>query len=321
MILALAGGVGGAKLAKGLADVLPADRLTIVVNTGDDFEHLGFHISPDLDTVMYTLAGINDAAQGWGIAGETWNFMQSLETLGGETWFKLGDRDLATHVERTRRLRAGETLSTVTTHLCVQSGIQHRVAPMSDGAVRTLVHTPEGVLSFQDYFVRLRCEPVVTELEFAGASEARMGEVLHSTLGSPSLTAVVICPSNPYLSIAPILALPGMRAALKHRRVPVVAVSPIVAGKALKGPAAKIMRELGKQSSSLEVARFYRGLIDALVVDRADSTLSEAIGELGIRALITDTVMTGSAARIELARFIVQSVAALANTSTAGSPA
>ena len=321
MILALAGGVGGAKLARGLADVLPADQLTIVVNTGDDFEHLGLHISPDLDTVMYTLAGINDSARGWGIAGETWNFMQSLEALGGETWFKLGDRDLATHVERTRRLRAGESLSGVTEGLCAQLGIRHRVAPMSDQAVRTLVHTPEGVLSFQDYFVRLRCEPVVTGLEFAGASESRMSQVLRSTLDSLSLTAVVICPSNPYLSIAPVLALPGMRAALARRRVPVVAVSPIVAGKALKGPAAKIMRELGKESSSLEVARFHRGLIDALVVDRADAALSDAIRELGIQPAVTNTIMTEPSARIELARFIIELVAATADGSTAGSPA
>jgi LPPG:FO 2-phospho-L-lactate transferase len=321
MILALAGGVGGAKLAKGLADVLPADQLTIAVNTGDDFEHLGFHVSPDLDTVMYTLAGINDAVQGWGIAGETWNFMRALERLGGETWFKLGDRDLASHVERTRRLRAGESLSAVTERLCAQLGIRHRVAPMSDEAVRTLVHTPQGVLSFQDYFVRLRCEPVVTKLEFAGASESRMGEVLRSTLDSPVLTAIVICPSNPYLSIAPILAVPGMRAALEQRHVPVVAVSPIVAGKALKGPAAKIMRELGKESSSLEIARFYRGLIDVLVVDLSDAGLNDAILGLGIRPLVTNAIMSDASARTELARVIIELVAAAADSFTAGSPA
>jgi LPPG:FO 2-phospho-L-lactate transferase len=321
MILALAGGVGGAKLAKGLADVLPADQLTVVVNTGDDFEHLGLHVSPDLDTVMYTLAGINDPVQGWGIAGETWNFMRALETLGGETWFKLGDRDLATNVERTHRLRAGESLSSVTERLCAQLDIRHRVAPMSDDPVRTLVHTSEGVLSFQDYFVRLRCEPAVTRLEFAGANEARMSDAMHSALDAPSLTAVVICPSNPYLSIAPILALSGMRAALERRRIPVVAVSPIVAGKALKGPAAKIMHELGKQSSSLEVARFYRGLIDALVVDRADAALSDTIDGLGIRPIVTNTIMTDTAARAGLARFIIERIAAMVNASTAGSAA
>lgn len=317
MILALAGGVGGAKLARGLADVLAPDQLTVVVNTGDDFEHLGFHISPDLDTVMYTLAGLNDPVQGWGIAGETWSFMQALERLGGATWFKLGDRDLATHVERRQRLSAGESLSAVTEHLCAKLGIRHRVAPMSDQAVRTLVHTAEGVLSFQDYFVRLRCEPVVTKLEFTGADASRMSELLRSTLSSPALDAVIICPSNPYLSIAPILAVPGMRTALEERRVPVVAVSPIVGGKAIKGPAAKIMRELGKESSSLEIARFYRGLIDVLVVDHADAGLSDAIREIGVRPVITNTVMTESQARTALARFIVDLIATMGDSARA----
>jgi len=301
MILALAGGVGGAKLAKGLADVLAADQLIVAVNTGDDFEHMGLHISPDLDTVMYTLACINDPVQGWGIAGETWNFMHGLEALGGETWFRLGDRDLATHVERTQRLRAGESLSAITERLCARLGVRHRVVPMSDEPVRTLVHTAEGVLAFQEYFVRRRAEPAVTELEFAGAEQARMTEVLRLGLDSRSLAVVIICPSNPYLSIAPIIALPGVRAALERRRVPVIAVSPIVAGRALKGPAAKIMRELGQESSSLEVARFYRGLIDALVIDHADSALSASIATLSIRPLVTNTIMKDARDQAELA--------------------
>ncbi len=305
MILALAGGVGGAKLARGLADVLAPEELTIAVNTGDDFKHLGLHISPDLDSVMYTLAGLNDPVRGWGIQGETWHFMEGLKALGGDTWFRLGDRDMATHVERTRRLRAKESLSAVTRALCAHLGIRHAVTPMSDDPVRTLVHTAEGILSFQDYFVRQRAEPAVTRLEFSGAATARIANVLRSTLDSPTLRAIVICPSNPYLSIAPMLALPDIRSALEHRRVPVIAVSPIIDGQALKGPAAKIMRELGKEPSSLEVARFYAGLVDALVVDHADSALSTAIERLGIRPLVTATVMIDPDDRAALAGRII----------------
>jgi LPPG:FO 2-phospho-L-lactate transferase len=305
MILALAGGVGGAKLARGLADVLAPEELTIAVNTGDDFEHLGLHISPDLDSVMYTLAGLNDPVRGWGITGETWHFMDGLGALGGETWFRLGDRDMATHVERTKRLRTGESLSVVTRALCAHLGIRHTVTPMSDDSVRTLVHTPEGVLSFQDYFVRRRAEPAVKKLEYSGAGKARIAHALWVALDNPSLRAIVICPSNPYLSIAPMLALPGLRSALENRRVPVIAVSPIVAGQALKGPAAKIMRELGKEPSSLEVARFYAGLIDALILDHSDEALSTAIGNLDIRPLVTATVMTDPEDRSALAGRII----------------
>ncbi len=311
MILALAGGVGGAKLARGLADVLSPEELTIAVNTGDDFEHLGLHISPDLDTVMYTLAGLNDPVRGWGLAGETWQFMHGLELLGGETWFRLGDRDLATHVERTRRLRAGESLTAVTRALCTGLGIRHRVTPMSDDPVRTLVHTGEGVLSFQDYFVRRRAQPVVTELEFSGAASARIAGALRAALDHPLLSAIVICPSNPYLSIAPVLALSEVNAALRNRRVPVIAVSPIIDGKALKGPAAKIMRELGKTPSSLEVAKYYAGLIDALMVDHADAPLSAGIERLGVRALVTATIMNTPDERITLANQVIAFVRTL----------
>ena len=307
MILALAGGVGGAKLAKGLADVLPPEELVVVVNTGDDFEHLGLHVSPDLDTVMYTLAGINNTTVGWGIAGETWHFMHALETLGGETWFRLGDRDLATNIERTHRLRAGESLAAITEYLCARLGVRHHVVPMSDAPVRTLVHTSEGVLTFQDYFVRRRAEPAVTKLEFSGAEEARISQAFRLALDSRALGAVVVCPSNPYLSIAPILALPGVRAALERRRVPVIAVSPIVAGQALKGPAAKIMRELGNEPSSLAVAHFYQGLIDMLVVDHADSALGASIAALGIRPIVTNSIMKEPQDRVALARRIIES--------------
>lgn len=318
MILALAGGVGGAKLARGLADILSTDELTVVVNTGDDFLHLGLHIAPDLDTVMYTLAGINNSDLGWGIAGETWNFMHALETLGGETWFRLGDRDLATHIERTQRLRSGETLSAVTLGLCARLGVAHRLVPMSDEPVRTIVHTAAGALTFQDYFVRRRAEPAVTKLEFAGVEQARVSHGFRAALDDRALEAIILCPSNPYLSIAPILALPGARAALSARRVPIIAVSPIVGGRALKGPAAKIMREVGKEPSSLEVARFYHGLIDALVLDHADSALSAPIAELGIRPLVTSTIMQDPGDRAALAKSVIAFSRTLAARSVAG---
>lgn len=306
MIVALAGGVGGARLAKGLTDVLAPSELLIAVNVGDDFEHLGLFICPDLDTVMYTLAGINDPVQGWGIAGETWNFMHALEALHGETWFRLGDRDLATHIERTTRLRAGHTLSQVTQHLCEQLGIDHRVVPVSDDPVRTIVHTDSGEMAFQDYFVRHRAQPKVTRIAFDRAEKADLSGALRAALSGQSLSAMVLCPSNPYLSIAPILAIPGMRNALEQRRVPVIAVSPIVAGRALKGPAAKIMSELGLEPSSLSVARLYQGLIDALVIDSADRRLCTQIEALGILPVVTDTVMHDDKTRTALARTVTR---------------
>jgi LPPG:FO 2-phospho-L-lactate transferase len=312
VILALAGGVGGAKLAKGLAELLKPDELTVVVNTGDDFEHLGLSISPDLDTVMYTLAGICDPVRGWGLAGESWNFMQQLEALGGEAWFRLGDRDLATHVLRTQRLHAGESLSHATRALCASLGLVHAIVPMSDDPVRTLVHSDAGVLGFQDYFVRRRAEPVVQRLEYAGAVQARMADGFRTALDHPALRAIVICPSNPYLSIATMLALPGVRDALRKRRAPVIAVSPIVAGQAIKGPAAKIMRELGSEPSSLAVARFYEGLIDALVVDRADAALAGPIERCGMQCLVADAVMREPGDRSALAQRVIEFACVLA---------
>ncbi len=302
MIVALAGGVGGAKLAAGLARVLPPEELVIAVNTGDDFEHLGLHVSPDLDTVMYTLAGIANPATGWGRADETWSFMEALARLGGPTWFRLGDRDLATNVERTRRLRGGETLSEVTRDLCGRLGVRQAVVPMSDDPVRTVVHTDHGALEFQHYFVRDRCEPRVQRLEYRGAENARASAALREALGRSDLAGVLFCPSNPYLSIAPILAVAGVREAIAGRAV---AVSPIIAGQAVKGPAAKIMRELGIEPSALEVARFYHGLVRALVIDRADADLAARIETLGIRAVLEDTLMTGDAGRERLARACV----------------
>lgn len=300
-ILALCGGVGGAKLAYGLAQRLAPDELTIVVNTGDDFEHLGLAISPDIDTVVYTLAGLADQQRGWGLAGETWTFMDALRRLGGEEWFQLGDQDLATHVERTRRLAAGETLSQVTATLAAKLGVAHTVAPMSDEPVRTIIDTKEGALPFQHYFVRDRCAPIVTGVRFEGAQSARMSAAFAEALARPDLAGIVICPSNPYLSVDPILALPGVRKAIGRSPAPCIAISPIVGGRAIKGPTAKIMAELGVPTHVGAIARHYRGLINALVVDDADSTGLGGIEALGIAALATRTVMDDNDDRIALA--------------------
>lgn len=298
-VLALSGGIGGAKLALGLDRVLPADALTVVANTGDDFNHLGLHVSPDIDTLLYTLAGLDDPVKGWGRREETWTFMKAIAALGGESWFLLGDGDLATHVERTRRLAAGETLSMVTEAFRRQFGIASRIVPMSDQSVRTRVRTDEGWLDFQHYFVRRRCEPRVEALEFAGARDARMAPGLVEAFADPALAAIIICPSNPYLSVDPILAVPGMREALKARRVPALAVSPIIAGRAVKGPTAKMMAELGLQPSAATVARHYEGLIDGFVVDTADAGVEVAEGT---RVFAAPTLMHSLEDRINLAR-------------------
>ena len=301
-MLALCGGVGGAKLALGLYRVLPPGRLVIAANTGDDFEHLGLHISPDLDTVMYTLAGIENPETGWGRAEESWSFMRSLGTLGGETWFRLGDNDLATHVERTRRLRSGESLTRITAAFAARLGIAATLLPMSDDPVRTLVDTTEGRLEFQHYFVRLRCAPAVRGIGFAGAAQARPNPALLAALRARDLSAVVICPSNPYLSVDPILALPGIREALAGCPAPIVVVSPLIGGAAVKGPTAKIMRELGIPQTQEAIARHYDGLVDGLVVDAADATQAPS---LKLPVEVTRTLMRDLADRETLARAVL----------------
>ncbi len=308
MILALAGGVGGAKLAFGLSRVLPPEELTIVVNTGDDFRHLGVHVSPDLDTVLYTLAGIANPETGWGQADESWRFMEALGRLGGPTWFRLGDRDLATNVERTRRLANGELLSEVTRALCEALGVRHGVVPMSDDPVRTIVHTDAGELEFQEYFVRRRCEPRVRRIEYRGADAARPSPAFAAALARPDLHGIIFCPSNPYLSIAPILALPGVREALENRSVRAVAVSPIIGGRAVKGPAAKIMAELGLDASSIEIARFYARLADLLLVDREDANLAAPIEAAGPRARVARTLMQADEERVDVARACLEAL-------------
>lgn len=301
-IIALTGGIGGAKLSLGLARLLDADELAFVVNTGDDFEHLGLHIAPDVDTLVYTLAGEANAGTGWGRRGESWNFMEALRQLGGADWFQLGDRDLAMHVERSRRLAGGETLSEVTAALAGRLGVRHRILPMSDQPVRTRVVTAEGELDFQDYFVRRQCQPEVRGFRFAGASRARPPEPLLRWLASPRLDGVVLCPSNPFVSIDPLLAVPGLRAALAASTAPVIAVSPVVGGAAIKGPTVKMMNELGLAPSARWVAGHYRDCLDGFVIDLQDHDLEQEIGELGLATRLSQTVMHSLDDRVALAR-------------------
>lgn len=287
-VIAVCGGVGGAKLAEGLLRSLPPDALGVIVNTGDDFEHLGLRISPDVDTVLYTLSGLANPETGWGRRDETWTFMRVLQTLGGETWFRLGDGDLAMHVERTRRLAAGESLSTVIADLARRLGIAARVLPMTDDRLRTRVMTDQGLMDFQDYFVRRQCRPRVREIRFEGAAACKPASGIAALLAQPGLEAIVICPSNPYLSVDPVLAVPGMRELLRSAGVPIVAVSPLIAGAAVKGPTAKIMEELGKPITAVEVARHYEGLIDGFVLDRRDEALA---AQIRVPVLLSDTLM------------------------------
>ncbi len=298
-VVALTGGIGGAKLALGLDRVLDPEQLTVVCNTGDDFPHLGLFICPDIDTILYTLSGLADPDRGWGRRDETWHFMAALEELGGETWFRLGDRDLATHVERTRRLSQGETLSAVTEILRQRFGVASRVVPMSDDPVRTRFLTSDGWLDFQDYFVRLRCVPVVKKIEFVGAETAQASTATLTALGHPSLRAVIICPSNPLISIGPILAIPGIREALRSCSAPVIGVSPIIGGEAIRGPTTKLMSELGLEPSADMLAERYADLIDAWLVDDVDAGTEVPPG---VEKVVTKTLMITLEDRETLAR-------------------
>lgn len=306
-VLALAGGVGGAKLALGLARILPPDKLAIVVNTGDDESFYGLHVSPDLDTVMYTLAGLSNTDTGWGLAGDTFQALDMLGRYGIDTWFNLGDRDLATHIHRTELLRQGATLSEVTAELCTKVGIEHRIAPMSDQPVRTFLTTQSGDLAMQDYFVRQRSEPQVTGVKYVGSEAASPSPVLRSAMEQANL--LVLCPSNPYLSVGPILAIPGVREGLESFGGFRVAVSPIVGGSALRGPAAKMMGELGDDASCAGVARQYMGITDAFLIDHQDSWLAPEIEGMGIQAVPASIIMETEADKVALAEIIMDMAA------------
>jgi LPPG:FO 2-phospho-L-lactate transferase len=300
-VVALAGGVGGARLADGLAQIMPAEDLTLIVNTGDDFEHLGLYICPDLDTVCYTLAGLANPSTGWGRAGETWRALESLSLLGGPTWFRLGDQDLGLHLERTRRRRLGQPLSQIVQHFCQALGIRPRILPMTDDITPTWVYTIEGEMPFQEYFVRRQCQPIVTGFHFQGAEDASPApgvlEVIHNA------DLVVFCPSNPWVSLDPILSIPGIRAAVCA--CPVVAVSPIIGGQTVKGPAGKMFAELGIPPSATAVARHYADLLSGFVIDLVDSELGPEIQQLGMRTRVTDAIMKTPLDRARLAKEVI----------------
>jgi LPPG:FO 2-phospho-L-lactate transferase len=299
-IVALAGGVGGAKLAQGLSQILEPKDLTVIVNTGDDFEHLGLYICPDLDTVCYTLAGLANFETGWGRANESWNTITSVEKLGGPAWFRLGDLDIATHLERTRRLKEGQSLSQITQKFCQAWGVKHVVLPMSDSPVHTIVETEEGALAFQEYFVHRRCEPKVKGFRFDGIDLARPAPGTREVIESAD--AVVICPSNPWVSIDPVLRIIG------KIDKPVIAVSPIIGGKTVKGPAAKMYTELGIEPSASAIADHYRGLLSGFVLDKVDEMF---LKQINVKSLAVDTLMNNLTDRARLARDVLNFIGSL----------
>ena len=298
-ILAITGGVGGAKLALGLSQVLDPDEVLFAVNTGDDFEHLGLNISPDIDSLTYALAQVNNDELGWGRAGETWQFIDTLGSLGGEDWFRLGDQDLALHIHRTELLKSGMNLTEATANICTALGIRHALAPMSDQTVSTIVHSDQGDLAFQHYFVRDRCQPMVKGFTFEGIESAQLNPKITEWL--TDCDGVIICPSNPYVSVDPLLKLGAFREAL--RSIPTIAVSPIVGGLAIKGPAAKMMTELKVPSTALAVGEHYGDLLDGYVIDNTDADDQSNIhNALGIPTIVTNTIMVTLADRVSLAK-------------------
>lgn len=301
-IVALSGGVGGAKLCDGLAAQVPAEDLTIIVNTGDDFEHLGLWICPDLDTVVYTLAGLANPETGWGRADESWAFLQELERLGGPVWFRIGDKDLAYHHRRRQLLDMGNSLTEATRTLSHQLGVRITVLPMSDEPIGTLVLTDEGSMPFQRYFVARKCEPAVRGFQFHGAASASPAPGVLSALDEAGL--VILCPSNPWVSVDPILAVPGIEEGLQGK--PVVAISPLIGGKALKGPAAKMYGELDIPPSAVSVARHYLGLLTGFVLDEIDRHHAEEIEKMGLKVLVTDTIMKSREIRVQLAEDVLE---------------
>lgn len=291
-ILALSGGVGGARMAHGLSMAMEdPTQLTVCCNVGDDFDHMGLRICADTDTVLYTMSGLSDPVRGWGVVDETWSFMDAMKRVGGETWFLLGDRDLATHVWRTNELAKGRTLGDLTLELASNLGIEARIVPVTDDTMATIVETTEGPLAFQHYFVREQCRPHLTGLQYKGAEAASLSPVIHAELAADALYGIVICPSNPFLSIDPMLAIPELKVALQSRRVPCIAVSPIIGGNAVKGPLAKIMQEKGLEVSALGIARLYEGLIDGFMIDEADRDLAPQIEALGLKVSVSPTLM------------------------------
>ena len=297
----LSGGVGGAKLVLGLSRALNNKDFMTIVNTGDDFVHLGLKICPDIDTIIYTLAELVDQKRGWGLKDESWNFLDKTKLLGGEGWFNLGDKDLATHVHRTQRLAKGEDLTSITKNLASSFGVEAKLVPMTNDIVSTVVETPEEDLAFQHYFVRDRCLPTVKGFRFEGVKSSVINPLIQEYARANDKSAVLLAPSNPFVSIDPILSVPAMTDELVGMKGPKIAISPIINSKAVKGPAAKMMQELGVPSTSIEIANHYKGLIDAIVIDHADAPLSKKIEDLGIKVFTTNTVMHSLNEKITLA--------------------
>ena len=307
----LSGGVGGAKLVLGMSEILDPKEFIVVANTGDDFVHLGLHISPDIDTLVYTLAGMVDEKRGWGLKDESWNFLGAVKELGGETWFNLGDKDLAMHVERTKELKAGVSLSQVTKKLSAALGVKIDIVPMADSSVATTILTDDGPLAFQHYFVRDKCNPKVKGFKFEGLDKARPADGINR-FNAEKQRALLIAPSNPFVSIDPILGIPKLRETFIGSCYVKLAVSPIVGGIAIKGPAAKMMSELGIPSTATEVARHYLGLIDGIVIDEVDRDQASQIESLGIKPFVTKTVMSTLDDKIGLATDCIEYIDYLA---------
>lgn len=307
MFVAMAGGVGAARFLQGLLEVVSPEDLTVIVNTGDDFEIYGLYVSPDLDIITYTLAGLVDEGKGWGIKGDTFGFLDMLSRYGYETWFRIGDRDLATHLHRTMLLRRGLRLSQVTADICHRLGVQVRILPMSDDPVRTMIRTEAGIMHFQEYLVKRGAKDAVLGVDFLGAKEAKPSpgvlEAIEEAYG------IIVCPSNPIVSIGAILSIYGIRQALRRTRAPVVAISPIIMGAPVKGPADKLMRGLGFEVSAFSVASLYSDFLDTFIIDFRDSMLAKRIeGELGIKVIVTDTLMTSLEAKKRLAEATLHSL-------------
>ena len=307
-ITALAGGVGASRFLLGLTSVMPPEDVTIIANTGDDIEMFGLRICPDIDTVTYTLAGVIDDRAGWGLRNDTFECLHNLASYGEDTWFNLGDKDLATHIFRTNQLRQGSSVSEITLEVCRRLGVRSTILPMTDEYTPTRVTTDDGEMHFQEYFVRRRCEPRVRSLRFDGIDSARPAPgVLDAITGADG---VVVCPSNPFISIGPILGVPGVRDALVQTRAKIVAITPIIGGKALKGPAADMLRDLGHEVSAASVAAMYRDFLDIFIVDQSDAGLERDVLELGIEARLADTIMSSLEKKKELASFVLSAIKA-----------
>ena len=303
-VVALAGGVGGAKLALGFSHILGSEELTVVVNTADDDRFYGLHVSPDLDTVLYTLAGVSNAEMGWGLAGESFRTLERLKEYGVDAWFNLGDLDLATHLYRTKMLEEGKTLSEVCQQLAKSLGVEHKILPVTDSPIKTMVETQDGIMSFQEYFVKNRCEPIVKSIDFNGSSNCTVTPGVRRAVLNMDL--LVFCPSNPFVSIAPILSVPGFKEMIESFSGKSIGVSPIVGGEAIKGPAAKMLKELGHDVSPVGVARQYVGLCNAFIIDEKDADLKQEIESLGMNVFVTQTIMETDQDKKRLAEYILE---------------